>query len=171
MFLGYAQNHTDVTYHMLNLCTECILLSHNLIWFKKTYGECVSRRENNKADSYILKNEGGYYKWSHVKNDPVNNEVKTKNVKTKENVGTKQYSNREEAVQNIFKRVSFAKQENQVKQFHEDIDKNVLRALKKLDTSYNPDSINYINKKFKDMILEEEKALIHQEHSYFSVLS
>ena len=46
-------------------------------------------------------------------------------------------------------------------------------ALKKLDISYNPASINYINDKFKDIALEytsQEKALIQQEHAYFSVL-
>ena len=40
--------------------------------------------------------------------------------------------------------------------------------------SYNPASPNYKNYKFKDMELKDasqEKSLIHQEHSYFSVLS
>ena len=72
----------------------------------------------------------------------------------------------EEDVQKNIKSVSFAKQENQVKQDnHKDIDKNIIRALNKLDTSYNPDYINYINDKFKDMMLEDksqEKSIIHQ---------
>ena len=40
--------------------------------------------------------------------------------------------------------------------------------------SYNPAPLNYINEKIKDMKLEDmsqEKALIHQDHAYFSVLS
>ena len=70
------------------------------------------------------------------------------------------------------KRVSFTKQENKVKQdHHECIDKNFIWELKKIDTPYNPSSLNYINGKFIDMTIEEDKALIHQEHSYFSVLS
>ena len=60
-----------------------------------------------------------------------------------------------EDVQKTIKRVSFKKQENQLKQYHhEDIDKNVIQELKKLDTSYNPDSLNFINNKFKYMTLE-----------------
>ena len=61
-----------------------------------------------------------------------------------------------EDVKNAIKCISFAKQENQVKQdHHEDIDKNVIQALKKIYTSYNPDSLNYINRKFKDITLED----------------
>ena len=33
--------------------------------------------------------------------------------------------------------------------------KSVIWSLNKLDLSYNPDSINYINEKFKDMTLED----------------
>ena len=52
--------------------------------------------------------------------------------------------------------MSFAIEENQVKQdHHEDIDKNFIQVLKKLDTPYNPAYINYINDKFKDMMLED----------------
>ena len=42
---------------------------------------------------------------------------------------------------------------------------NEIISLKKLDTSYNPASLNYINEKFKDMTSEgtpEEKVLIQQ---------
>ena len=55
--------------------------------------------------------------------------------------------------------------------------RNILRVdknAKKLNTSYNLAYLNYINDKFKDMRLEdtpEEKALIHQEHTYFSEIS
>ena len=38
MFLGYAQNHTNSTYRMLNLRTKWILLSRDVIWLNKTYG-------------------------------------------------------------------------------------------------------------------------------------
>ena len=49
----------------------------------------------------------------------------------------------EEDVQKTVKRVSFSKQENKVKQYHhKDTDKNFIRALKKLNTSYNPASLN-----------------------------
>ena len=39
MFLGYAQNHTGGTYRMLNLHTKHIVLSRDIIWIKKNYGE------------------------------------------------------------------------------------------------------------------------------------
>ena len=90
MFLGYAQNHTGGNYHMLNICTKCILLSCGVIWLHKTYGESVWRKENIKSDSYILQNwKLFFYKYAHVKTDPVNNEVRTENIKTEESVNTK----------------------------------------------------------------------------------
>ena len=42
-----------------------------------------------------------------------------------------------------------------------------------MDIPYNPDSLNYMDDKFKDMAPEDAsqlKALIHQNHTYFSVL-
>ena len=39
MFLGYVQNHTGGTYRMLNLHTKHIVLSRDIIWIKKNYGE------------------------------------------------------------------------------------------------------------------------------------
>ena len=49
----------------------------------------------------------------------------------------------------------FPKQENQVREDHNEyIDKNVIQALKKMNKSYNPVFINYINDKFKDIMLE-----------------
>ena len=66
------------------------------------------------------------------------------------------------------------KKKEKKKRYHQnEIDKNVIQALEKLDASYNPAYLKYINDKFNDMTLEdtsEEKALIHQEHTYFSVL-
>ena len=52
--------------------------------------------------------------------------------------------------------------------------KKIIHSRKKLYVPYNPSSLNQINKIFKDMTLGEKsqwKALIYQEHSYFSVLS
>ena len=73
MFLGYAQYYTVGTSHMLNIRTKYIILSHDVIFSNKTYGEYVSRKENTKSDSYILKNKYDYYKRDHIKIDPVNN--------------------------------------------------------------------------------------------------
>ena len=68
--------------------------------------------------------------------DPVNNEVKSENVKTEENVNTEQYFRDEEDVQKTIEIVYFAKQENQIKQDrHEETEKNFIRSLKKLNTS------------------------------------
>ena len=44
MLLGYAQNHTDITYHMINLQTRRIVLSRDVIWLNETYGENVPRK-------------------------------------------------------------------------------------------------------------------------------
>ena len=94
MFLSYAQNHTGGTYHMLNLRTKRIVPSRDIIWLNKTYGDYISSKEKTKANYYILQNEDEYYKWAHVKIDPVRNEVNTENVKTEEKVNTKQYPNK-----------------------------------------------------------------------------
>ena len=67
----------------------------------------------------------------HLKIDPVKNQVNTENIKTEENVKTNQDYRGEEDAQKFFKSVTFEKQENRVKQdHHEEIDKNVIRALK-----------------------------------------
>ena len=42
MFLGYAQNDNGGTYHMLNLCTQHILLRHIVIWINIIYSEYAS---------------------------------------------------------------------------------------------------------------------------------
>ena len=98
--------------------------------------------------------------------DPVN----TEDIKSEQDMKTEMDSRGREDANNTINTVSFAKQENQVKQDqHEDIDNKIIQALKKLDLSYNTDSLNHINYKFKDMILEDmsqEKALIHQEQAY-----
>ena len=57
MFLGYAQNHTGVTYRMLNLRTKNTVLSCGILRKKKTYGEYISRKANTKADTYMLQYE------------------------------------------------------------------------------------------------------------------
>ena len=44
MLLGYAQKHTGVTNHMLNICTKCILLSRDIIRLNKTNGEYETRK-------------------------------------------------------------------------------------------------------------------------------
>ena len=49
----------------------------------------------------------------------------------------------EEDSQKNIKSVYFAKKWNQIKQDHyEEIDKEIIQALKKLDTSYNPEFFN-----------------------------
>ena len=52
-------------------------------------------KKKTKADSYILQNEDELYKWAHIEIDPVNNEIKTDNIKSEEKVKTKQDSSRE----------------------------------------------------------------------------
>ena len=44
MFLGYVKNHNGGTYRMLDLHTKNIILSREIIFLNKTYGECVSRK-------------------------------------------------------------------------------------------------------------------------------
>ena len=76
-----CKNNTGGTYHMLNLRTKLIILICDVIQLNKTYREYVSRKENTKADSYILKYVDDSYNWAHVKNYPVNNEVNNEKEK------------------------------------------------------------------------------------------
>ena len=110
MFLGSAKNNTDGTYRLLNLRTNLIVLSRDVIWLNKTYGEYVSRKLNIKADTYILQDEDDSYNWDHVKIDSVKNEVKPEKSKNEEKFRTKQDSRWEEDVQKTIKSISFAKQ-------------------------------------------------------------
>ena len=88
MLLDYAQNNSVSTYRMLNICTKRIVIIREIIWLSKTYGEYLSRKENTKADTYILQDEDRYYNWAHVKIYPVKNEVRNENIKAEENVNT-----------------------------------------------------------------------------------
>ena len=68
-----------------------------------------------------------------------------------------------EDVQNTIDTVYFQKQVKQDQ--HKDKNQNIIQSLNKTDTSYNPDSLNYINKKFKNVTLEDmsnEKVIIHR---------
>ena len=98
---------------MLNLRTKCIVLSHDIIWLNKTYGEYIPRKENTKADYYILKNEDRSYKLTHVKMDPFKNEKNTENVKTEENIKTEQDYNKEETYKILSR--DFILQNNEIK--------------------------------------------------------
>ena len=86
MFLGYAQKHMGGTYHMLNLRTKCIVLSHDIIWLNKTYSEYVSRQEYTKSDSYILQSEYESHKWYQVNID----NFKTEHIKIQQKFKTGQ---------------------------------------------------------------------------------
>ena len=107
MFLGYAQNHTISTHHMLNLCTKRIVIRRDVIWPNKTYGEYVSREKNIKAKTYILQDKDKFYHWANVKIGCINTEVRTEDVKTGENVNTKQDYRGGEDVQNTIKIIYF----------------------------------------------------------------
>ena len=75
--------------------------------------------------------------------DTVKTYFKTEDLKSEHRIKTEQDYTWEEDVQKTIKAVSFAKQWNQVKRYHnKDIDMNVLLALKKLNTSYNISSLN-----------------------------
>ena len=75
--------------------------------------------------------------------------------KNEQNISTEQDFRGEKDIQKTIKTVYFEKQSNIVKQdHHEDIDKTIIQSLKKLDTSDNNSSLNYIDDKFKDIIPE-----------------
>ena len=57
MILDYAQNHTGITYWVLNICTELILLSLDVIWVNKTYREYVFIKKKPEANTFIVQDE------------------------------------------------------------------------------------------------------------------
>ena len=59
---------------MLNICTKYIVISCDVIWINKTYGDYVSRKETTKMTSDIFQDEYDYDKWAYVKIDPVRTE-------------------------------------------------------------------------------------------------
>ena len=113
MLPGYAQNNTGVTYRMLNICTKCIVISCDFIWLNKNYGEYVSRKENTKANNYILQEEDDSYNWAHVKKYFANNEVKTKTVKQKKMLRPIRILGRKKTYRRIS--ISFLLQNNKIK--------------------------------------------------------
>ena len=68
----------------------------NPLAFKNLRRVCIKKRKS-KAYTYILQDEGESYNWDNVKNYPVKNEGKPENIKTEENVKTRQgYRGRED---------------------------------------------------------------------------
>ena len=117
MLLGYTQNHTGGTYLNFNICTNFILLSHDIIWLNKTCVEYVSRWKHTKDDSNIFQYEYEFGKRNHVKIDPVN----TDNIKPGKNIKTEQGSGVGGEVKYIQKTIKifyFKKQEKKGKQDH-----------------------------------------------------
>ena len=96
---------------MLNIQTKCIILSRDVIWLTKIYGEYVSRELSIKEISHILQHEDDYYNWGNLKMDPVKTKTNTENIKIK-NVRTNQYYGGGEYVQKTTDAVYFIKQEH-----------------------------------------------------------
>ena len=61
-------------YHILNLYIKRTVLSRDIVWINKTYGEYTSRRDHTKDDICILQDENKSDKWDNIKMDPVNTE-------------------------------------------------------------------------------------------------
>jgi hypothetical protein len=46
IFVGYTENHSSDVYRMLNLSTNSIILSCNIIWLKKSYKDWTSTKQS-----------------------------------------------------------------------------------------------------------------------------
>ena len=107
MLLGYAKNHMGGTNRMLNMRTEHIIISRDVIWKNKTYDEYLSKKENLKVTTYILHNEDNSDDWFYVRMYPIKTKVKTEDVKYEHNVNTEKYL-REKKTYGSINTVSFA---------------------------------------------------------------
>ena len=107
MLLGYAKNHMGGTNRMLNMRTEHIIISRDVIWKNKTYDEYLSKKENLKVTTYILHNEDNSDDWFYVRMYMIKTKVKTEDVKYEHNVNTEKYL-REKKTYGCINTVSFA---------------------------------------------------------------
>jgi hypothetical protein len=56
MMLGYADNHAKDVYRMLNLETNRVPLTRDIIWLKKMYGAWKTSDADNTSDDEIINN-------------------------------------------------------------------------------------------------------------------
>jgi hypothetical protein len=56
MMLGYTDNHAKDVYRMLNLETNRILLTRDIIWLKKMYGAWKTSDADNTSDDESINN-------------------------------------------------------------------------------------------------------------------
>ena len=78
------------------------------------------QEKNTKANTYILQDEDEYYNWDHTKMGPIKTVVKTKNEKSEEIINIERDYRGEEDAQNTINSISLEKQDNQVKQYHQE---------------------------------------------------
>ena len=57
MFVGYAKNHAGNVYRMLNLKTNRIILTRDIIWLKKLYGEYKGITEVNRTQVTTIEDD------------------------------------------------------------------------------------------------------------------
>ena len=46
VFVGFAENHVANTYHMFDVTTKKVILTQDIIWANKTYGEYFKLKVN-----------------------------------------------------------------------------------------------------------------------------
>ena len=63
-------HHMGDIYCMANLCTKQVVMSHDVIWLKKTYGKYEVCLEQTKADRHLLKCDDDENTWFHIKINP-----------------------------------------------------------------------------------------------------
>jgi Reverse transcriptase (RNA-dependent DNA polymerase) len=52
MFMGYAKDHAANVYQMLKLDTNTIIITRDIVWLKKTYGEYMRLTKSKKIGNY-----------------------------------------------------------------------------------------------------------------------
>ena len=57
MFVGYADDHTQGTYRMMNLDTWKVVLSRDVNWLDISYGDYIDRRDEQDKESVGMKLE------------------------------------------------------------------------------------------------------------------
>ena len=50
VFMGYTENHSGDVYRMLNLSTNTIILSRDIIWLKKMYKDWIKSKQSTIYD-------------------------------------------------------------------------------------------------------------------------
>ena len=154
LFVGYAEDHSPNVYKFLNLETEQIILSRNYLWLNKSYGEYKNlkviyvpegniekTKETEEFEFLELEDLEGFDNIITVNDKPDEEEFIIVEEQTYELPDEEE----EEIKQNSTEETSVETEEEKEENITQSRLDGVNRALKKLQTWFNPDPWEHMN--------------------------